>query len=210
MKHQTSRMKLLSFAVAALLPAIPGGRARGDDPKPDATKPDSAATSPSTTTPPVHKPLATNVINGKVEKVSPNSITLKVMLQTVVPGKVVGGHYTHAHMSSSWIPHLRPGQHHPTHHVNHPHMSAPHVRTMIQTMTFNFADTPPVKVVTTTPRASRTTGSYADVQRGDLVMVGLGPIKTKDGSGNSVVRNMVTGIDVLKNNQVATSNKPKK
>jgi hypothetical protein len=157
----------------------------------------TTTTTPSTTTTttPAHKPQAANIVNGKVDKISENSITIKVTYQT---GKPTVHHANVAHVSGGWLPRIVPG---PAPKPN----SKSKVHTVTKTMTFEIGEIPPVKVVTNGSHPTRTTGAYTDVNVGDLVMVGIRPVSVKGGDGTSTTHTQVTGIDVLKNPATTTT-----
>jgi hypothetical protein len=183
----TFKLAIVPLVLGALLMSTAGLFA--DDPTttpgttPDTTKP---STTDSTTTHKYHK--ATNIINGKVDKISENSITLKITYQT---GKPNVHHANQAHISGGWLPRIVPGP------APRPNPKA-RVHTVTQSITYEIGEIPPVKVVTDGPHPSRTTGAYTDVKVGDLVTVGTAPLSTKTGEGKTTTHVQVTGIDVYK------------
>jgi hypothetical protein len=193
----TSKLAIAFLALGVVL--IPSIKVVADEPEttskstsPSTTTPSTTTTTPSTS---AHKPSATNIINGKVDKISENSITIKVTYQT---GKPTGHHVNVAHVSGGWLPRIVPG---PAPITN----PRARVHTVTQTMTFEISETPPVKVVTNGSHPTRTTGAYTDVNVGDLVSVGTHPVSVKNGDGASTKHTQVTGIDVLKNPGYNTS-----
>lgn len=154
------------FLVSALI-LIPSQRLAADEP----TSTEKTDKAPST-----HKIPTTDIINGKVEKISDTSITLKVTYQT-------GGNK----------PGSKPNP------KNKP-------RTVVKSMTFQLGEIPPVKVVTDGPKPTRTTGSFSDVKVGDEVMMGTGQVSTKSADGKTSTQTKVTGIDVLKHSGASTTN----
>jgi hypothetical protein len=182
--------KLAFVPLAACIALVPIARILADDPPASSTSSSSTTTAgTSTTTTTTKKPQASDIINGKVDKISENSITLKVTYQT--GGKPTHHHANVAHVAGSWLPHIVPGP------APKPNPKAK-VHTVTRTMTFEIGEIPPVKVVTDGQHPTRTTGSYSDVKVGDLVMVGTRPVSVKDGEGKSTTHTQVTGIDVLK------------
>jgi hypothetical protein len=197
-----SKLGILFLALGVVF--VPTVQIVADEP-PTTPPTTPATTTPSTTTTSttVKKPQATNIINGKVDKISENSITIKVTYQT---GKPTVHHANVAHVSSGWLPRIVPGP------APKPNPKAK-VHTVTQSMTFEIGEIPPVKVVTNGPNPTRTTGAYTDVKVGDLVMVGTRPVSVKNGEGASTTHTQVTGIDVLKNpnaTTTTTSTKPNK
>jgi hypothetical protein len=184
--------KLAIVPLAVCIALVPMTSVLADDPpasstSSSSTSPTGTSTSAATTT--TKKPQASDIINGKVDKISENSITLKVTYQT--GGKPTHHHANVAHVGGSWLPHIVPG---PAPHPNH----KAKVHTVTRTMTFEIGEIPPVKVVTDGPHPTRTTGAYSDVKVGDLVMVGTRAVSVKDGEGKGTNHTQVTGIDVLK------------
>jgi hypothetical protein len=184
----TSKLSIAALVLGAFL--NPTKSVVADEPPTTPTTP-----STTTTTTPVHKPQATNIINGKVDKISENSITIKVTYQT---GKPTVHHANVAHVSGGWLPRIVPGP------AAKPNPKSK-VHTVTHTMTFEIGEIPPVKVVTNGPNPTRTTGSYTDVKVGDLVMVGTRPVSVKSGEGTSTTHTQVTGIDVLKHPGTTTT-----
>ncbi len=189
----------VGFAVAML--ALPPVRA--DDPPPTTPTVPATPTAPATTTTPTPSPTkvqANTAVVGKVETVSATSITLKVTTQTVtpshvVPGHVVAGHMEPAHWSGGWFGHMVPA-HWTQPHTTAAHPGKPQVHNTTQSVTYVINDTPPVKIDAADP-ATRKTGSFADVKPGEMVRIGLGPLKEKGTDGKTTTRTVVTGIDVL-------------
>jgi hypothetical protein len=174
--------------------ALPIGRASADEPTSPATT--ASTTASSTTSIPAHKIATTNVLNGKVEKISDTSMTIKVTYHT---GTGKGPHHSNVgHVTSGWLPYARVGP---------SSSSNPKVKshTVTQLLTYQIGEIPPVKVVTDGAHPTRTTGSYADVKVGDLVMIGTGPAHLKNADGTSTTKTQVTGIDVLKHPGAATA-----
>jgi len=171
-----------------------------------AEDPPVPATTTSTNTAPAPRPKATNILNGKVDKISDTSITLKVTYQT--GGKHAAHHANPAYLSSGWLPVIVPGvAPNPTPNQNGKSHS------VTRTITLEVGETPPVKVVTNGPHPSRTTGAYSDLKVGDMVTLGTGPFTIKNADGTFKKRTQVTGIDVLKhtsaqNSTTSSSNKP--
>lgn len=191
----TGKLASLMAALGVLL--IPTVLVRADETTP--TTPATNSTTSSSTTP-AHKAQATNIINGKVEKISDTSITLKVTYQT---GGKATPHVNVAHVSGSWLPRIVPGP------APKPNPKAK-VHTVTRTMTFEIGETPPVKIVTDGPNPTRTTGAYSDIKVGDLAMVGTHPVSVKTDDGKTTSHTQVTGIDVLKHpGATTTTTKPK-
>jgi hypothetical protein len=160
--------------------------------------PSTPATETTAATP--AKLLATNVVMGKVEKVSPTSLTLKVTSQMITPGKVKPAHiapaeYVPAHLTGGLFPKVVPA-HWTQPHAVPAHATHPQVHNVTQSVTYEFVETPPVKTGAASS-ATRVTGSYADVKPGETVKIGLGPMKDKGAEGKTITRTVVTGIDVM-------------
>ncbi|HEV3383997.1 MAG TPA: hypothetical protein VG097_04240, partial [Gemmata sp.] len=130
----TSKLAIAFLALGVIL--IPSIKVVADEPE-TTSKSTTPSTSTTTTSTPTHKPSATNIINGKVDKISENSMTIKVTYQT---GKPTHHHVNVAHVSHSWLPRIVPGP------APHPNPKA-RVHTVTQTMTFEIGEIPPVKVV---------------------------------------------------------------
>jgi hypothetical protein len=162
------RVAIIAPAIVAI--AVSASYSFADEP----TTPPATKTTPKDPTS-THKLQATDIINGKVDKISDSSITVKVSYQT-------GGSKPNQKSNTKTKPH-----------------------TVVKSFTFQIGDVPPVKVVTDGAHPTRTTGSYADVKVGDLVSVGTRPVSTKNAEGKSTVQTQVTGIDVLKHPSAANT-----